>query len=180
MTHMEYAYFGGGCFWCTEAAFSEIRGVLSVVPGYAGGSVPDPSYEQVSTGDTGHAEVVKVGFDSATISYRDLLAVFFGIHDPTTKDRQGGDVGTQYRSIVLYADDAQKSEVEAFVAGLAKELAPAEVTTEIAPLREFYEAEEYHHGYFRKNPDKRYCQLVINPKLAKLRKEFARYLKDAS
>lgn len=171
------AVFGGGCFWCTEATFAELRGVISVAPGYAGGHVEHPTYEQVCTGTTGHAEVIRVEFDPAVITYRDLLTVFFAVHDPTTKDRQGNDVGPQYRSIILYMDEAQKREAEAFIAELNQTDDQKPVVTEVEPLETFYEAEDYHHEYFKKNPDQAYCQLVINPKLKKLREHFEELLK---
>lgn len=161
----ETAVFGGGCFWCTEAVFQELRGVKSVLSGYAGGSTGSPqaapTYENI--GD--HAEVVKIDFDPSQITYHDLLTVFFASHDPTTMNRQGADVGTQYRSIVLYTNEAQKREAEKFI----KEL---DAVTELKPLGKFYEAEEYHRNYYRDNPDKPYCQIVINPKLEKIQKEF--------
>lgn len=166
------AVFGGGCFWCTEAALQDLKGVKSVVPGYAGGQVASPTYEQVCTGRTGHAEVVKVDFDPDVISYETLLKVFFTSHDPTTMNRQGNDIGTQYRSIILYTDEQQKNEAEKFIAELNPEFDNAIVTT-VEPLMQFYEAEEYHHNYFKRNPYAGYCQVIISPKVAKLRKEFA-------
>lgn len=169
------AIFGGGCFWCTEAALQDLRGVKSVVPGYAGGHVPEPSYQQVCTGTTGHAEVVKVEFDPAVISYETLLKVFFTSHDPTTMDRQGNDVGTQYRSIILYTSEQQKAEAEKFIAELNPEFDNG-IVTAVEPLTDFYEAEEYHHNYFKRNPYAGYCQAIISPKVAKLRKEFANLL----
>lgn len=169
------AVFGGGCFWCTEAAFQRIKGVANVVPGYAGGQVPTPSYQQVTTGATGHAEVVKVDFDPALISYNDLLKVFFAVHDPTQLNRQGNDIGPQYRSIILYADEDQKKAAEDFIAGLNKEIG-GEIVTEVKPLTEFFEAEDYHHNYFDRNPYAGYCQAIISPKLAKLRTEYASLL----
>lgn len=178
-TKIETAVFGGGCFWCTEAVFEQIRGVVSVMPGYAGGKDPNPTYEDVCTGETGHAEVSRIEFDPSIISYEDLLTVFFASHDPTSLNRQGNDVGTQYRSVIFTADDAQRKSTEAFVAKLNEE--GKKVVTEILPLAShpFYEAEAYHHRYFEKNPDKAYCQLVINPKLEKLKERFKRLLKDA-
>lgn len=169
------AVFGGGCFWCTEAAMQDLRGVKSVVPGYAGGHLPEPSYQQVCTGRTGHAEMVKVEFDPDVISYETLLKVFFTSHDPTTLNRQGNDIGTQYRSIILYTDEQQKAEAEKFIAELNPEFDNSIVTT-VEPLTEFYEAEEYHHNYFKRNPYAGYCQVIISPKVAKLRKEFANLL----
>lgn len=175
----EVAVFGGGCFWCTEAVFDELRGVISVVPGYAGGSVKNPTYEQVCTGGTGHAEVIRIEFDPAQIAFKDLLTVFFATHDPTTLNRQGNDVGTQYRSAVLYADDNQKREAEAFIKELndSKTFGKPVVTT-LEPLGEFYEAEQYHRKYFANNPFQPYCQYTIPPKLQKLHKQFAALLKS--
>ena len=167
----EIAIFGGGCFWCTEAVFEQLRGVTLVMPGYAGGSRPDPTYEDVCTGETGHAEVIRVEFDPTVISYDDLLTVFFAAHDPTTLNRQGNDVGTQYRSIILTTTDEQRKKAEAFIKKLDEGDA-TKVVTEIKPLEMFYPAEAYHHHYFQNNPDKAYCQLVINPKLQKVRERF--------
>jgi peptide-methionine (S)-S-oxide reductase len=170
----------GGCFWCTEAVFSELRGVSGVVPGYAGGSVPNPTYEQVCTGRTGHAEAVEITFDPARVSLHDLLVVFFTTHDPTTRDRQGPDVGSQYRSAVFYASPEQRSTAEAVVREIAAEkLFSKPVVTEIAPLATFYPAEEYHRAYYRRNPERGYCQAVIAPKLAKFRKAHAARLVSA-
>jgi peptide-methionine (S)-S-oxide reductase len=171
------AVFGGGCFWCTEAAFQDLQGVASAVPGYAGGQVAHPSYQQVTTGATGHAEVVKVTFDPDVISFEDLLKVFFTVHDPTTRNRQGNDIGTQYRSIILYSDETQKSAAQDFIATVNPEFDEG-IVTELQPLTDFYEAEGYHHDYFKKNPNAGYCQVIISPKVAKLRKEFASLLKN--
>ncbi|MEX2143596.1 MAG: peptide-methionine (S)-S-oxide reductase MsrA [Anaerolineales bacterium] len=170
------AVFGGGCFWCTEAAFQDLKGVSSVVPGYAGGQVVQPSYQQVTSGATGHAEVVKVTFDPEVISYEVLLKVFFTVHDPTTRNRQGNDIGTQYRSIILYADDLQKKVAVELISRLNPEF-DGKIVTELQSLTDFYEAEEYHHDYFKKNPNAGYCQVIISPKVAKLRKEFSSLLK---
>jgi len=170
----ETAVLAGGCFWCTEAVFSELRGVRSAIPGYAGGTVPNPTYEQVCTGRTGHAEAVEVTFDPAEVSYHDLLVVFFTTHDPTTRNRQGPDTGTQYRSAVFYRDAAQRSVAEAVVGEITKErLFSGPVVTEIVPLTTFYPAEEYHRNYYRRHPEQGYCQAVIAPKLAKFRKTHA-------
>lgn len=171
----QIAVFGGGCFWCTEAVFAELKGVTSVLPGYSGGEKPNPTYEDVCTGATGHAEVSEIEFDPSVISYKDLLTVFFAVHDPTTLNRQGNDVGTQYRSIILYTTPDQKTQAEAFIAELSKEGKPA--VTQLAPLDKFYPAEEEHRQYFKKNPDKAYCQIVINPKLEKLREKFDELIK---
>lgn len=174
------ATLGGGCFWCTEAVFSELRGVRSVLPGYAGGSVPNPSYERVCGGDTGHAEVVQVRFDPAVLSFRDLLTVFFTVHDPTTVDRQGADVGSQYRSLILYHDASQRKDAEEVVRWVEHEkIWPRPVVTEVAPFTTFYPAEEYHRDYFRRNPGAGYCRAVIAPKVAKFRKQFLTRLQVA-
>jgi peptide-methionine (S)-S-oxide reductase len=173
---LEVAVFAGGCFWCTEAVFEGLRGVQSVRPGYAGGHVENPTYEQVCTGETGHAEVIRVEYDPMTISYDDLLTVFFAAHDPTTLNRQGHDVGTQYRSIILYTSESQKVAAEAFIKKLDTD-AGRPVVTEVVPLVKFYEAEGYHHHYFINNPDKAYCQLVINPKLNLIKKRFSELMK---
>jgi peptide-methionine (S)-S-oxide reductase len=173
------AVFGGGCFWCTEAVFKMLKGVVSVMPGYAGGTVPNPSYEQVCAGDTGHAEVIKIEFDPALIPYEDLLTVFFATHDPTTLNRQGNDIGTQYRSSVFYADEGQKRAAETFIAELERESpGGGTVVTEVVPLEAFYPAEEYHRDYYAKNPDAGYCRAIINPKLQKVKKKFAAMLKS--
>jgi peptide-methionine (S)-S-oxide reductase len=171
------AVFGGGCFWCTEAVFELVKGVVSVTPGYAGGRVPNPTYRQVCTGDTGHAEVVRVEYDPMTVSYRDLLNVFFATHDPTTLNRQGADVGTEYRSLILYSSEAQKLEAEEFIRSLHDSSAGRPIVTEVKPLDRFYEAEDYHREYFRKNPAAPYCQFVIDPKVAKLRHTLKEHLK---
>ena len=170
----ETAVLGGGCFWCTEAVFSELRGVERVRPGYAGGSVPDPTYELVCTGRTGHAEVVEVTFDPGELSFHDLLTVFFTVHDPTTKDRQGHDEGPQYRSIILYRDSAQRTTAERTIGEIeARKLWRDPLVTQVVPLAAFYPAEEYHRDYFARNPEQGYCQLVIAPKVAKFRKRYA-------
>ncbi|MDO8560159.1 MAG: peptide-methionine (S)-S-oxide reductase MsrA [bacterium] len=170
----EFAVFGGGCFWCTEAIFAGLRGVTAVTPGYAGGSTKQPTYEQVCAGGTGHAEVVRIEFDPAAISFRELLEVFFALHDPTTRNQQGNDFGEQYRSIVLYADDEQLRDVERFLEQLrAEEVYPRPIVTEVRPYATFYPAEDYHRQYFANNIDKPYCQFVISPKLAKLRQKFS-------
>ena len=171
------AVLGGGCFWCLEAVFAELRGVRRVVPGYAGGSVADPDYEQVCTGTTGHAEVVRISFDAEEISYADLLRVFFATHDPTTPDRQGPDTGTQYRSIILVADAAQQRTAEAARAEAAA-LWAAPIVTEIVPLDRFWEAEAYHHDYFASHPAQPYCAAVIAPKVAKFRHRFLAQLRE--
>ncbi len=175
----ETATLGGGCFWCTEAVFSELSGVVSVLPGYAGGNSASPSYEEVCTGQTGHAEVVQVVFDPRTISYRDLLRIFFTVHDPTTLNRQGEDSGTQYRSIVLYETPEQRAIAEEVRAEIEEaRVWRGRIVTQIVPLAAFYPAEEYHHNYFRRNPEKGYCQMVIAPKVAKFRRQHLERLKS--
>ncbi len=176
----ETATFAGGCFWCTEAVFSDLRGVERVLPGYAGGTVANPSYEQVCTGTTGHAEALEIVFDPSVVSFRDLLRIFFTTHDPTTLNRQGNDVGTQYRSAVFYHDAAQKAAAEEVVRELAHEgVWSKKIVTEIVPFTAFYPAEEYHRNYFRRNPEKGYCQVVIAPKVAKFRHQYADRLRSA-
>ncbi|MFZ0788993.1 MAG: peptide-methionine (S)-S-oxide reductase MsrA [Chromatiaceae bacterium] len=167
---IETATLGGGCFWCVEAAYLGLRGVESVVSGYAGGSIENPSYRQVCAGTTGHAEVVQVTFDPELIDFRAVLEVFFTIHDPTTPNRQGADVGTQYRSVIFYHSDVQRETAERLVAELAADGVWTDpIVTEIVPAPVFYPAEEYHQDYYRRNPYQGYCQAVISPKLAKLR-----------
>ena len=170
----DVATFGGGCFWCTEAVFRELRGVEQVESGYAGGSVERPSYEAVCSGRTGHAEVVQVTYDPRVVSYRDLLEVFFATHDPTTENRQGADVGTQYRSTVLYHDDEQRLTAEATIAELERDGAFEDpIVTKVEPLGTFWPAERYHQEYYERNARQPYCQVVIAPKLAKFRQKFA-------
>jgi len=177
----ETIVFGGGCFWCTEAVFKMMRGVSSVVPGYSGSTVPHPTYEQVSGGATGHAECVKIEYDPAIVRYSDLLTVFFGSHDPTTKNRQGADVGIQYRSIIFYTTPLQKTETEKFIADInASNKMGAPIVTELEPLGMFFEAESYHHDYFEHNPGNPYCEVIINPKLEKVQRRFAALLNDTN
>jgi peptide-methionine (S)-S-oxide reductase len=174
----ETATLAGGCFWCLEAVFQELKGVEKVVSGYAGGAVKKPSYREVSSGTTGHAEVVQVSFDPEKISYKDLLDVFFTIHDPTTLNRQGADVGTQYRSAIFYHSDEQKRIAENVRGELGKShIWENQIVTEIAPLHNFYPAEDYHQAYYEQNSGEPYCRLVIEPKIAKLRKHFMDKLK---
>ena len=174
----EVAIFGGGCFWCTEAVFAELIGVTSVVPGYAGGHTENPTYRQVCSESTGHAEVSRVEFNPDQITYEDLLEVFFSTHDPTTLNRQGADQGTQYRSIILYVNDDQKQQAEGFVVKLEKSGTLVNpVVTEIAPLEVFYEAEPEHRQFYMENPDSMYCQIVIRPKVAKVREKFAQSIR---
>lgn len=164
---LEAATFGGGCFWCGEAVFQRVPGVKSVVSGFAGGTTPNPSYEQVCAGDTGHAEVIQIKFDPSVISYQKILEVFFEEHDPTTLNRQGADAGTQYRSIILYSNDDQKKIAEQAKADAAKQHTQP-IVTQIVPLTAFYPAEDYHQNYYNLNKTQGYCQFVIRPKLRKL------------
>lgn len=180
MTELARATFGGGCFWCLDPLFRDLKGVTDVVVGYAGGHVPDPSYEQVCGKATGHAEVVQVTYDPAVVSYADLIGLFLTIHDPTTKDRQGADVGPQYRSIILTHDEEQARVARAVIeeVGRAK-IWDAPIVTEMVPLETFWRGEEYHQRYFEKNPWAGYCRAVIAPKVAKFRKAYAERLKAA-
>lgn len=177
--HLEVATLGGGCFWCTEAAFSELAGVVKVEPGYAGGHFENSSYEDVCYGETGHAEVVQVTFDPEVLPYRDLLQIFFSIHDPSTLNRQGADMGTQYRSIILYHSETQKQVAEQVIRELnAEKVWPSAIVTQVVPFDAFYAAEEYHREYFRRNPKQAYCQVVIAPKLKKLREHYKARLRS--
>jgi peptide-methionine (S)-S-oxide reductase len=174
----EVATLGGGCFWCTEAVFQMLRGVEKVDPGYAGGDLPNPTYEQVSTGRTGHVEVANITFDPDALSFREVLEIFFGTHDPTQLNGQGADVGTQYRSVIFYRTPEQKATAEQLVAGLtAEEVYDHPIVTEVEPLKTFYPAETYHKDYFKKHPREPYCQAVIAPKIAKLQKTYLSKLK---
>ncbi len=174
---MKTAVFGGGCFWCTEAVFQMLKGVEKVEPGYAGGNMDNPSYEKVSSGTTGHAEVIRVTYDPAIISYDDLLTVFFGSHDPTTPNRQGNDVGEQYRSVIFFQTEEEKREARAKIQEIQESLKDgSRVVTEILPLEKFFPAEEYHRNYFKENTSAPYCQLIIEPKIEKVRKRFAELL----
>lgn len=175
---METAVFGGGCFWCTEAVLQHIKGVTKVTSGYAGGTTENPTYYQVSSGKTGHAEVVRIEFDPNTISYRDLLTVFFASHDPTTLNRQGADIGTQYRSIILATTDSQKQEAEQYIKELNESGEVGDpIVTEVKSLEVFYEAEEEHKDFANRNPMQPYVQAVVNPKLEKVKKKFTNLLK---
>ncbi len=177
----EIAVIGGGCFWCTEAVFKMLRGVSSVLPGYAGGEKPNPTYEEVCGGKTGHAEVIQIKFDPTQVKFEDLLTVFFASHDPTTMNRQGNDVGTQYRSIILYTTPEQKIKAENFIKDLNNSNPNGKpIVTEIKPLDVFYEAENYHQNYFARNPGNPYCEVIINPKLEKVQEKFAKLLADNS
>jgi peptide-methionine (S)-S-oxide reductase len=176
----ELATLGGGCFWCVEAAFEQLRGVEHVLSGYSGGHVPDPTYKQICTGTTGHAEVVQIRFDPSEVSFEDLLRVFFTVHDPTTLNRQGNDVGPQYRSVVFHHSSQQKAGAEAVIAELEEQgVWDSPIVTEITPFERFYPAEAYHQEYYRNNPNQPYCSIVVAPKVAKFRKAFADRLKPA-
>jgi peptide-methionine (S)-S-oxide reductase len=175
---LETATLGGGCFWCLEAVFDDLKGVVDVVSGYSGGRRPNPTYEQVCAGVTGHAEVVQVTFDPRQISYRDVLSVFFAIHDPTTLNQQGADIGTQYRSAIYYHSPEQKETAEALIVELSKDgIWPNPIVTEVTEFDVFYPAEDYHQEYFRRNPQQPYCNVVVGPKVAKFRSKFAHWLK---
>jgi peptide-methionine (S)-S-oxide reductase len=175
---LQTAVFGGGCFWCTEAIFIRLKGIESVESGYAGGHLPNPTYEQVSMGNTGHAEAIQIKFDPGVIQYKDLLNVFFATHDPTTPNQQGADIGEQYRSAIFYTSNEQLDEALAFIKQLeAERVYGNPVVTEIKPLDKFWPAESYHRRYYDQNQNKSYCQVVISPKIAKLRSKFAPLLK---
>ena len=173
----DIATLGGGCFWCLEAVYLELRGVQQVESGYSGGHVVEPVYEQVCDGSTGHAEVVRVHFDPAVVSYRELLEIFFTIHDPTTLNRQGNDVGTQYRSVIFYKNEAQKKAAESIIAELNKEVYNNKIVTTLEPFKAFYKAKESHQNYYQNNQQQPYCQMVIQPKLEKFEKVFKNRLK---
>ena len=177
-TNLQTATLAGGCFWCLEAVFDEVKGVHGVESGYAGGTMPNPSYRAVCNGDTGHAEVVQIHFDPNVVSYHDLLNVFFAIHDPTTMNRQGNDVGPQYRSAIFYHDDEQKKVAEELIKSLnAQKIWDRPIVTEVTKLDNFYMAEDYHQEYFARNTFQPYCQAVVAPKVAKFRKHFIEMLK---
>jgi len=166
MKEKEIVVLGGGCFWCIEAIFKRVRGVVRVEPGYAGGHTQNPSYDQVCSGSTGHAEVVQIEFDPMVVTYPQLLEVFWQVHDPTTLNRQGNDIGAQYRSIILYANEEQKNQAQESIKRINSTLlSHQQVVTEVQPLENFYPAEEYHHNYFEKNPSQPYCRAVISPKV---------------
>jgi peptide-methionine (S)-S-oxide reductase len=178
---VEVATLGGGCFWCLEAVFERVMGVLGVRSGYAGGSRPNPTYEEVCSGATGHAEVAEVRFDPSVIGYRDVLEIFFAIHDPTTLDRQGADVGPQYRSAIFHHTEAQRDTARALIRDLdAEGIWDAPIVTEVRPLETFWPAEAYHQEYFRRNPAQPYCRIVVAPKVAKFRKRFAHRLREGA
>ncbi|EKD23692.1 MAG: methionine sulfoxide reductase A [uncultured bacterium] len=171
----ETIVFGGGCFWCTEAIFANLKGIVSATPGYAGGTTHNPTYDVVSSGETGHAEVTKIEFNPSIITVNDLLTVFFATHDPTTLNRQGNDVGTQYRSIILYTSEAQERQAREYITSVQDSFSDP-IITEIKPFTEFYEAEDYHQRYYEKHKDAPYCQAIIDQKLEKLQKQFAALL----
>ena len=175
------ATLAGGCFWCIEAIFLEVEGVSAVIPGYTGGTTVNPTYEEVRTGDAGHAEAVQVTFDPARISYREILEVFFSVHDPTTLNRQGPDSGTQYRSAIFYHDERQRAIADSLIRDLNESrLWTKPIATEVVPLDRFYPAEDYHREYFTQHPEQAYCQMVVSPKLNKFRKQWAKRLKGRS
>ncbi|MGD2066378.1 MAG: peptide-methionine (S)-S-oxide reductase MsrA [Candidatus Bathyarchaeota archaeon] len=178
--NVEVVTLGGGCFWCIEAAFQEIRGVINVESGYTGGTTASPTYEQVCTGTTGHVEVVQVTFDPNTVSFKEILEIFFTAHDPTTRNKQGADVGTQYRSAIFYHNETQKKIAEQVIEELdAKKVWDNSIVTKVEPLTKFYKAENYHMKYFDRHPEAPYCRIVIAPKIAKLRKKYREKLKKA-
>ena len=176
-TKSQTAILGGGCFWCLEAVFTQIKGVIKVESGYSGGSKPDPDYEDVCSGNTGHAEVLKIEFDPDKITYELLLNIFFAVHDPTTPDRQGNDRGTQYRSIIFYTSPQQERIIQRVIRDMeSSKIYPDKFVTEVKPLTMFYKAEDYHQKYFANNPYQPYCQAIISPKVVKFRKSFTNYL----
>jgi len=178
MANLQLATLAGGCFWCIESAFNTVDGVIKAVSGYAGGQQASPSYEAVCNGNTGHAEVVQVTFDADSISYREILEIFFALHNPTQLNRQGNDVGTQYRSAVFYHDDTQKEAAEGIIDEITREeIWPDPVVTEVVPINNYYQAEDYHQDYFKNNPQNQYCAMVVAPKLAKFKKTFASRLR---
>ena len=178
---MEQATFGGGCFWCTEAVFQNLKGVTKVISGYMGGQTENPTYKEVCNGDSGHAEIIQIEYNDQEIRFEDLLLVFFKTHDPTTLNRQGNDAGTQYRSVVFYETAEQKVAAETMIDNLEKEMVfNRPIVTEITPISKFYSAEDYHQNYFNNNPDQGYCAFVIQPKLAKFTREFGNKLKMES
>jgi peptide-methionine (S)-S-oxide reductase len=175
---IEIATLGGGCFWCTEAVFLEIKGVVEVVPGYSGGYVKNPTYQQVTTGRTGHAEVIQVKFNPEIISYREILEIFFTMHDPTTLNRQGADVGTQYRSVIFYHSEEQRKVAEGFIKELNEtNIFNLPIVTRLEPFKEFYEAEDYHKNYYERNREQGYSRFMIAPKLEKVEKKFKERIK---
>lgn len=181
MSKSETAVLGGGCFWCLEAVYQQMQGVLSVESGYMGGRTPDPAYHDVCSGSTGHIEVVKIAFDPAVTSYHDILEVFFTIHDPTTRDRQGNDAGTQYRSVIFFDSDEQRATAEQTIRQIdAARIWDNPIVTEVRPVSTFYRAEDYHQEYFRNNPQQPYCTFVVAPKVRKFRDKFAHKLRRSA
>jgi len=175
---IEVTTLGGGCFWCTEAVFSQLKGVEKIEPGYSGGNIENPSYEQVSTGKTGHAEVAQITFDPAVISFKEILQIFFSTHDPTSLNRQGVDIGTQYRSVIFYHDDEQKAIAEQVIKELSEDGAfDTPIVTQVEPLKAFYKAEDYHREYYKRHPEQPYCRVVIAPKIEKFRQLYLGKLK---
>ncbi len=175
---IEVTTLGGGCFWCTEAVFSQLKGVEKIEPGYSGGNIENPSYEQVSTGKTGHAEVAQITFDPAVISFKEILQIFFSTHDPTSLNRQGADIGTQYRSVIFHHDDEQKAIAEQVIKEFNDEgTFDAPIVTQVEPLKAFYKAEDYHREYYKRHPEQPYCRVVIAPKIAKFRQLYLDKLK---
>jgi peptide-methionine (S)-S-oxide reductase len=175
------ATLGGGCFWCLEAVYQEMEGVQKVVSGYMGGHVANPTYEQVCSGTSGHVEVTQVTFDTATVSYEEILEVFFAVHDPTSRDRQGNDSGPQYRSVIFYRDEAQRAAAEAAIAELtAEKVYSKPIITEVRPATTFYPAEDYHQQYFTNHPNQPYCAFVVSPKVQKFRQKFAERVRRAT
>lgn len=179
LNNLKTAVFAGGCFWCTEAVFQKLRGVFEVLPGYTGGDTENPTYEQVTTGTTNHAEAIQFSYDPDQISFKDLLTVFFATHDPTSLNRQGADVGTQYRSAIFYSTEDEKQEAQNFINDLSKQgVFAGHIVTTLEPLKKFYEAEDYHKNYYEKNAGEGYCQVVIGPKIAKLKEKFASLIEN--
>ena len=178
MNNIKTAVFGGGCFWCTEAVFKMLKGVNNVVPGYTGGDIANPTYEEVSEGDTGHVESVKIEYDSEIVSYETLLTIFFASHNPTELNRQGNDIGTQYRSVIFYSDEDQEQVAETMIQSInSSSKYGKDIVTTVEPLKVFYVAEDYHHDYYEHHKNAPYCQVVINPKLAKIKESYASLLK---
>jgi len=177
MNNLEIATFGGGCFWCVEAVFQDLKGVEKVVSGYEGGKIQNPTYREICSGLTGHAEVIQIHFNPEIISFENLLKVFFTTHDPTTLNRQGADAGTQYRSVIFYHDEAQRKTAESTSAKFASSLWSDPIVTQIKPTTVFYEAEAYHQNYYKNNPNQGYCRVIIDPKIAKVRKMFSEQLR---
>jgi peptide-methionine (S)-S-oxide reductase len=177
--NIKSAYLGGGCFWCAEAVFLKVRGVLSVTPGYSGGEKEDPAYEEICSGKTGHAEVVKIKYDESRISYENLLEIFFSLHNPTTLNRQGNDVGSQYRSVIFYETEKELAIANKVIDEIDKKgVYDDPIVTQVVPLEKFFEAEDYHQNYFAKNPEEAYCQAIIAPKVAKFRDKYSSFYRD--